>query len=157
MANRKIGNITINELYKDMFSTYDDVITADEVATMLNLPRKRVYRMIRSGEILSMKYERTIRVAKVWVIDYIQKYGFQRQESFANERRAKVIAYCQTPRSRKQIQEYLDISDKKYFRETVLHPLIEDGVLEMTIPENPQSVYQRYVATTKIKQQNETE
>ena len=80
-------------------------------------------------------------------IDHIQKYGLQRQESFRLQRKAAVTVFCQTPKSRKQIQEFLDLSDKKFFMDAVLHPLLEDGVLRMTIPDQPSNVKQRYIAT----------
>jgi hypothetical protein len=81
------------------------------------------------------------------VVEYIQKYGLQRQESFRLQRRAAVTAFCQTPKSRKQIQEFLDLADRKFFLDSVLLPLVESGVLKMTIPDEPSSVKQRYVAT----------
>lgn len=141
---------TIKQCYLMMFQNYSDIVTADEVATMMHLPLKRVYRMFRSGELNSIKVEGSIRIPKLWVIEYIQKYGLQRQESFRLQRKAAVTVYCQTPRSRKQIQEYLDLSDKGFFMDSVLRPLLEDGVLVMTIPENPHDVKQRYVATQKL-------
>ena len=109
-----------------MFATYDDILSVDDVAVIMNLDKKRV--------------------PKLWLIEYIQKYGFQRHQSFHEQRRAAVVLYCRTPRSRKQIQEFLDLSDRKFFRDTVLHPLLEEGVIRMTIPEYPGHVKQRYVA-----------
>jgi hypothetical protein len=43
---------------------------------MLRLTDKRVYRMLRAGEIKSMKYDRAVRVPKLWVIEYIDSTGF---------------------------------------------------------------------------------
>lgn len=146
---------TIDECYLMMFSEYDDIVTADEVATMLHLPKKRVYRMFRSGEIKSFKHERHVSTAKLWVIEYIQQYGFQRQEKFHHQRRAAVTVYCQEPKSRKQIQEYLDLADKKFFMDSVLHPLLEDGVIQMTIPDQPGHVKQRYIATKRLDETEE--
>lgn len=48
---------TIDECYLMMFSEYEDIVTADEVASMLRLPEKRIYRMFRSGE---LKASRTV-------------------------------------------------------------------------------------------------
>ena len=146
---------TIDECYLMMFSEYDDIVTANEVATMLHLPVKRVYRMFRSGEIKSFKHEQYVSTAKLWVIEYIQRYGFIRQESFRKQRKAAVTVYCQEPKTRKQIQEYLDLADKRFFMESVLQPLVAEGTLEMTHPEQPAYVYQKYVATKKIKENQE--
>ena len=146
-APKTLEGYTIQECYRMMFQNYDDIVTPEDVATMMHLPVKRIYRMLRSGELNSIRAERSYRIPKLWVVEYIQKYGLQRQESFRLQRRAAVTVFCQTPKSRKQIQEYLDLSDKKFFMDSVLRPLVEGGVLRMTIPDNPSHVKQRYVAT----------
>jgi predicted transcriptional regulator len=40
-------------------------------------------------------------------------------------------------------------SDRTKFRQQVLHPLLEDGLIEMTIPDKPRSSKQRYRLTDK--------
>jgi excisionase family DNA binding protein len=151
MSQLKKSQYTIDECYLMMFSEYEDVVTAQEAADMLRLPVKRVYRMFRSGELKSLRIGGDIRTCKLWIIEYIQEYGFIRQEKFHHERRAAVTVFCQTPKSRKQIQEFLDLADKRFFRESVLYPLLEDGTLVMTDPDNPTDVHQRYVAARKVK------
>ena len=39
--------------------------------------------------------------------------------------------------------------------DSVLHPLLEDGVIEMTIPEQPGHVKQKYVATKRLDDESE--
>ena len=153
--NKQSKKLTIDELYIQMFAGYDDMVTVDEVAYMMRLDKKRIYRMVRSGELKSINYDNAIRIAKLWVIEYIQHCCFIRQEKMHHQRRAEVTIYCQTPKSRKQIQEFLDLADRKFFRDSVLHPLLEEGIIEMTIPENPSHVKQRYVATRKIESEDE--
>lgn len=144
---------TIDECYLMMFSDYDDIVTAQEAASMLRLPVKRVYRMFRSGEIKSFKDVRDVRTCKLWVIEYVQRYGFIRQESFRKQRKAAVTVFCQEPKSRKQIQEFLDLADKRFFMESVLQPLVAEGTLVMTKPEQPAYVYQKYVAARRLSEQ----
>lgn len=62
-----------------------------------------------------------------------------------DERLQKVLAFCTTPKSRKEIQEHVSMKDRKHFKEVVLDVLLADGYLEMTLPEKPQSPNQRYV------------
>ena len=150
MAKPKKTEYTIDECYLMMFSEYEDVVTAAEAAAMLRLPPKRVYRMFRAGELKSLKVGGDIRTCKLWIIEYIQKYGFIRQEKFHHERQAAVTGFCQTPKSRKQIQEFLDLADRRFFKDSVLDPLLEDGTLVMTNPDNPGDVHQKYVATRKV-------
>ena len=87
MAKPKKSVYTIDECYLMMFSEYEDVVTAAEAAAMLRLPPKRVYRMFRAGELKSLKVGGDIRTCKLWIIEYIQKYGFIRQEKFTSGRR----------------------------------------------------------------------
>ena len=106
MAKPKKTEYTIDECYLMMFSEYEDVVTAQEAAGMLRLPLKRVYRMFRAGEIKSLKVGKDVRTCKLWIIEYIQKYGFIRQEKFHHERQAAVTVFCQTPKSRNRGSEF---------------------------------------------------
>ena len=150
MAKSKKTEYPIDECYLMMFSEYEDIVTAQDVASMLRLPLKRIYRMFRAGELKSIKMDGSIRSCKLWIIEYIRKYGFIRQEKFHHERQAAVTIFCQTPKSRKQIQEFLDLADRRFFKDSVLDPLLEDGTLVMTNPDNPGDVHQKYVATRKV-------
>ncbi len=62
-----------------------------------------------------------------------------------DERLQKVLDFCVVPRSRREIQEYLRMKDRKHFKAVVLDVLLNEGKLEMTLPEKPQSPKQRYV------------
>ena len=66
------------------------------------------------------------------------------QDTPQDERLQKVLVFCTVPRSRKEIQEYLGMKDRKHFKEVVLDVLLTDGYLEMTLPEKPQSPKQKY-------------
>jgi len=61
-----------------------------------------------------------------------------------DEKEGKIIEFCQIPRSRKEIAEYLGIKDRKYLKE-ILDRLINKNLLQMTIPDKPTSPKQRYV------------
>ena len=57
----------------------------------------------------------------------------------------KLFKFCSTPRSIKEIMEFLEVKHRTYLRKTVLAPLLESGKLVLTIPEKPSSPNQRYV------------
>ena len=59
----------------------------------------------------------------------------------------KVIDYCETPKTRNDIQKYIDISSRRFFSENILKPLLESGQLIMIIPDKPNSPKQKYVKT----------
>ena len=56
-----------------------------------------------------------------------------------------ILEFCETPRSRAEIQERCGYKAATYFRNKVLNPLIEGGQLELTIPETPNHPRQKYV------------
>ena len=61
----------------------------------------------------------------------------------------KILAYCAEPRSRIEIARHLDIETPSYVVQKYLRPLMEMGLLRLTIPEAPKSKNQKYVATIK--------
>jgi ATP-dependent DNA helicase RecG len=61
----------------------------------------------------------------------------------ASEQESGLIAYCKMPRTREQIAEYLKVSTLAYATAKI-RPLIEAGLLKMTIPGTPKSPKQLY-------------
>lgn len=66
-------------------------------------------------------------------------------EESREEKTIRLLQYCVEPRSRAEMQEYLNISSRGYFKRAYLEPLLKEGALVMTIPEKPQSRSQKYV------------
>lgn len=56
-----------------------------------------------------------------------------------------LLEFCAIPRSRKEMMEYIGLSNRRYFWEHYLKPLLEGGSLRMTIPDKPRSKNQKYV------------
>ena len=56
---------------------------------------------------------------------------------------------------RQEIQSELGLMDKKHFRLNYLKPALEQGFIEMTIPNKPNSPLQKYRLTTLGKQLKE--
>jgi len=65
------------------------------------------------------------------------------------DRIALIIGFCEKPRSRREIMEFLNLNDRKYFRDSILRPMIDIGRIKMTIPDKPKSPNQKYVVTKK--------
>lgn len=57
-----------------------------------------------------------------------------------------LLAFCRTPRSRQEIADYLGIKATPYMMNKYVLPLIQQGLLRMTIPDKPKSRNQRYYA-----------
>jgi len=54
--------------------------------------------------------------------------------------------------SREELQDILRLHDRKSFRERYLRPALADGLIEMTIPDKPNSRLQRYRLSDKGQQ-----
>jgi ATP-dependent DNA helicase RecG len=48
---------------------------------------------------------------------------------------------------------HIGLKDREYFRIEILAPLIESGLLSLTIPDKPTSPRQRYITTKKEDRQ----
>ncbi len=57
-----------------------------------------------------------------------------------------LVEFCAIPRDRKEISEYLGLSSMTYAISRHVAPLIQQGLIKMTIPEKPSSSKQRFVA-----------
>lgn len=57
-----------------------------------------------------------------------------------------IVSFCKTPRTRKEIADYLGLDSVSYAISTYVQPLLERGEIKMTIPEKPKSTKQQYVA-----------
>ena len=60
----------------------------------------------------------------------------------------KILEYCKTPRTRAELSDLLQVSSISYMMTRYINPLIDSGELKMTIPNKPQSRYQRYYRET---------
>ena len=61
-----------------------------------------------------------------------------------DKRISSLLRFCEIPRSRTEMQELLEIKDRKHFTNHILRPLIERGLLKLTRPDKPQSPLQKY-------------
>jgi len=54
--------------------------------------------------------------------------------------------------TRQTMQDRLGLADREHFRKTYLLPALELGVIEMTLPDKPNSSSQRYRLTAQGRQ-----
>ena len=55
-----------------------------------------------------------------------------------------LLAFCQTPRTRREIADYLGVKTVFYAMRHYVQPLLQAGKLAMTLPETPKSSKQKY-------------
>lgn len=56
-----------------------------------------------------------------------------------------ILDFCAIPRSVAEIMTHLPLKNRKDVRERCISPLIEQGRLAMTIPQSPNSRFQKYI------------
>lgn len=59
--------------------------------------------------------------------------------------RDRIIAFCATAHSKAEIASHCGFKDVKHFTAHYLKPLLESGLLQMTIPDKPNSRNQKYI------------
>jgi len=59
----------------------------------------------------------------------------------------QICIFCKEPRLMSEILNFLDRTDRTKFRKRYIYPMIQDGLLELTIPNKPKSSNQRYLIT----------
>ncbi len=62
-----------------------------------------------------------------------------------------LFEFCKEPKSRQEIQEFVGLKSKSYFRRNVLNPLIKGGLLSLTVPDKPTSPNQKYYSTRSFE------
>ena len=61
----------------------------------------------------------------------------------------KLIVFCTEARSFGEMLAFMGLADRTKFRRKYIHPLLEAGILEQTIPNKPKSQNQKYQLTAK--------
>ena len=56
---------------------------------------------------------------------------------------------------RREMQEFCGIRTAEYFRKFVVKPMVENEMIELTIPDKPNSRYQKYVKNQKLIEEND--
>ena len=56
-----------------------------------------------------------------------------------------LLEFCAEPKSRDEMQTYIDVSSRSHFSKYYLKPLLSSGKLEMMFPDKPKSKNQKYI------------
>lgn len=61
----------------------------------------------------------------------------------------ELINFCTEARSFGEMLAFMDLTDRTKFRRKYIHPLLNAGILEQTMPDKPNSRNQKYQLTMK--------
>jgi ATP-dependent DNA helicase RecG len=56
----------------------------------------------------------------------------------------EILDYCRTPRTREELADRFGFEAPSYFIKTYIYPLMDAGMIKMTLPDKPKSKYQKY-------------
>ena len=72
--------------------------------------------------------------------------GFEGSSQVVDDsvRSSDIVEFCKTPRSREELQAFTGFS-RYYTMSKIIAPLVEQGVLALTIPDKPKSRFQKYL------------
>ena len=74
----------------------------------------------------------------------LYKYEVDTKNAASDEVNEDLILFCRTPRTRKEICDYLGLNSVTYAIQTHVMPLVEAGKIKMSIPDKPKSPKQLY-------------
>jgi len=67
------------------------------------------------------------------------------QDTSLNDEKIKsLLEFCKVPRTREEMQKFMKFNNRGYFRTKILNPLVNGGLIKMTLPEKPTSKNQKY-------------
>ena len=67
--------LTVHDLYHEVFMEYPDVLDVYQVSKLLNVSTKTVYKLIKDGSLTSLKVGRVFRIPKVAVMRYVKVFS----------------------------------------------------------------------------------
>ena len=56
-----------------------------------------------------------------------------------------IVEFCNEPKTTNEIMLFLGLKHREHFRAKILKPLLENGLLQLTIPDKPKSPNQKHV------------
>ncbi len=81
------------------------------------------------------------------------KSAQEKEESAQENKHARniskelILEFCSETKSLKEIMEHLGYKNQGHFRDKYINPLLDEGKLKMTIPEQPKNRNQKYISS----------
>jgi ATP-dependent DNA helicase RecG len=79
-----------------------------------------------------------------FIVKLYKTVNVKTDSSFLDADSKQLILFCKTPRTRKEISEYLGLSSITYAIQRHVMPLVKAGKIKLSIPDKPTSSKQRY-------------
>lgn len=141
-------------------------ITQEDFFNAVSAPRNkelmRVFKDVDLVEQLGSGMERIMSVYDESIFEFLPnflrinfyfdkevlEYLGQTEQDKSNKKKDKIkliLEFCKTPKSVKEIMEYIGLKHRPTFIYNYLNPLLDQNKLTMTIPEKPKRRNQKYI------------
>ena len=146
------GRITIDQLGKIQPDTRNPVlasaletlgITENRYSGIPTIRMEMEKYNLRQPEFLDERGSFIVKLYKESKNDY--------EDMSNDEETNNLIVFCKTPRTRKEICDYLGLNSVTYAIQTYVNPLVEAGVIKLSIPDKPKSPKQLYYSVEREK------
>ena len=101
-----------------------------------------------------LKKVKFLRIKKIYESKEYKQRRIRRKESEHNDiiRMEEIIEYCKVARSLTEITKHISLTSNNYVSRNYISPLLENKKLFYTIPNHPQSTYQKYLSYNPTKE-----
>ncbi len=72
MCNRNSLEVYKMKNKNNIFSDYPDVVTVEQLSTMLGISTKTAYKLVKEKKIKSVSIGRTYKIPKIFILDYLE-------------------------------------------------------------------------------------
>lgn len=130
---------------------FNDIGWADELGSGVRNAYKysKIYSGLDPEFIEGDIFKVIIPLATQNISDQATVQGTNQATNQVDEKIKGLLEFCKVPRSRAEIQGFMNLSNRGHFRKTILNPLIKGGLLKPTIPDKPTSPNQKYYSEKK--------
>lgn len=147
------GRLTVNDLGKMPADTRNPFI-AGNLEVMINTENRfsgipTIYEEMKNANLKPPVFESFRGHFKVTLYNEKQDNGKSGSSYKLTVAEEQILQYCESPKSKEEIAEFMNINTPYYVVTKYLRPLVKAGMLAMTIPEKPKSKFQKYY---RIKQ-----
>ncbi len=78
-------------------------------------------------------------------VDYYLDAQVSTQVKLSVDKLSALLEFCSSPRSRKEMQDFCNIKTSEYFRKCIIRPMLDQNLIQQTIPDKPNSKNQKYI------------
>ena len=139
---REVPRVTLMSLDQEELNRYVELLKRGKQRLAIPTIRMEMEKYnLRQPEFLDERGSFIVKLYKESKNDY--------EDMSNDEETNNLIVFCKTPRTRKEICDYLGLNSVTYAIQTYVNPLVEAGVIKLSIPDKPKSPKQLYYSVER--------